>query len=179
MIPRFLLFFGVVLGYPHNPHASVMPATNQPPGPAPQQEPHVPQLLSDDRCDIFLKDCNIKPIFNRTSHTLTALVKAQSKITFLKNCLKNEVVPVTLRVKFTPPNRDTAAPDNSYTHIIKESSIRILKVAIKESQKNCQQAASKYNESLSVLKSKAQQRKVPVEWLEEKLQKHQRKVYKQ
>ena len=148
-------FFLVVLGRPTNPHVNVMPATNHQPGPAPLQEHNVPRLHPHADNHVFWSDKTVKTLFYRTTHTNSSLIRAREKVNFLKNCLNNNVVPVTLRTHFSNTSSMSFGAQTTVNNITHSASVKLLKVAISETQ-NCIQACKvNFSEAFSALQLKA------------------------
>ena len=112
-----------------------MPATNHIPGPAPQQEQQVPRLLTQTQeSKLFWNNPVTKVYFNKATNDVTKLHKCKERLLFLKTCLQNDVVPVTLKIKSNAQVNYSANGQFQVNSVTHDASLKLLKIAIKDAE---------------------------------------------
>ena len=145
------LLFKVVLGSTHNQSVYTMQSTHPSIVAAPLQGQQVPQLHTHH----FWENRLVKTLFNKTTHTNNALIKQCEKVSFLKACLKKDIVPVTCKAKYNPLESFSAEGHMSIEKVKHSLSINVLKVSIREAEKNIPGLKTSFFNSLSALQFEA------------------------
>lgn len=90
---------------------------------------------SDNDENLFFQNQTYKKLYFKTFKALSSQMKSNSRIWFLKNCLKLNVLPKTLTIKANHNARFTGEASDLFSENLRNVSVDNLKLGLKEEQK--------------------------------------------